>query len=231
MNGTISAPNLVIGKMAAGGNLVNVKMRVAPGSGRVRQISQPTYHHGNLRRAIIDAALAATEEAGPTSWSLRELARRAGVSHAAPVYHFGDKAGVLTAVAAEGYELFADSLERVTGDFFEVGVAYVRFAANHPGYFEVMFRPELYRTGDPAVAAARARARQVLLTGTRSLSPDADENRALTLAAWSAAHGFASLWNTGAIAESATEDAESTARSVFQVMFGHLGQRRPPAEN
>ncbi len=68
------------------------------------------YHHGDLRQAVLDAAVAAITEAGPAAVSLRELARRAGVSHAAPAHHFGDKAGLLTALAAEGYDLLADAL-------------------------------------------------------------------------------------------------------------------------
>jgi AcrR family transcriptional regulator len=68
------------------------------------------YHHGDLRRAVLDAAVAAIAESGPAALSLRDLARRAEVSHAAPAHHFGDKAGVLTALAAEGYALLADAL-------------------------------------------------------------------------------------------------------------------------
>lgn len=180
------------------------------------------YHHGNLRREIIDAALAATEESGPANWSLRELSRRAGVSHTAPVHHFGDKTGVLTAIAAEGFGLFADALEAVVDDFFEVGVAYVTFAASHRGYFEVMFRPELYRTDDPEVVAARERARQILHDGARGLAATPEQQRAVTLAAWSTAHGFASLWLNGAIPESATMDVEPLARQALDAALGHL---------
>ncbi|MEO3924776.1 TetR/AcrR family transcriptional regulator [Micromonosporaceae bacterium B7E4] len=187
------------------------------------------YHHGNLRRAIIDAALTATEEAGPSGWSLRELARRAGVSHTAPVHHFGDKTGVLTAVAAEGYRLFADALEQTAGDFFEAGVAYVRFAEQNRGYFDVMFRPDLYRADDPAVTAARERARGVLVTGARGLSPTPEQDRAVMLGVWSIVHGFASLWLSGAITESTTGDAATTARSVFQVMLDQLLRNLPPS--
>ena len=68
------------------------------------------YHHGHLRQAILAAAIDALTESGPARLSLRELARRAGVSHAAPAHHFGDKAGLLTAVAAQGYTLLADAL-------------------------------------------------------------------------------------------------------------------------
>ncbi|TDC60592.1 TetR/AcrR family transcriptional regulator, partial [Streptomyces hainanensis] len=198
-------------------------------------MSQASYHHGNLRRAVMDAALEAIDESGPTGWSLRALARRAGVSHTAPVHHFGDKAGLLTAVAAEGYRLFADELEAeaaANGEFREVGVAYVRFAVRHRAHFTVMFRTELYRGDDPELVAARDRAGAVLAAGARGLSsrlPGA-EGRALTLAAWSAAHGFASLWLDGALAESRDpeQNPEDIARQVFRVVFG--GDRREGRE-
>src|SRR5215213_11204294 len=68
------------------------------------------YHHGDLPRALLEAAVQAIAEVGPAAVSLRDLARRVGVSHAAPAHHFGDKRGLLTAVAAEGYRLFAAAL-------------------------------------------------------------------------------------------------------------------------
>jgi AcrR family transcriptional regulator len=110
------------------------------------------YHHGNLRRVVLDAALVEIAERGPMQLSLRELARRAGVSHAAPAYHFGDKTGLPTAVAAEGFERLGDALSegRDAGGFLEIGLAYIRFAVSNPAHFEVMFRPELYRADDPS---------------------------------------------------------------------------------
>ncbi|MFF8775390.1 TetR/AcrR family transcriptional regulator [Kitasatospora sp. NPDC015120] len=180
-----------------------------------------SYHHGNLRRAVLDAALAAIEESGPSGWSLRELARRAVVSHAAPAHHFGDKAGVLTAVAAEGFERFADALERAAGDPYGAGVAYVRFAVDHRAYFEVMFRPELYRADDPELNAARDRAGAVLAASGRKLARGEAADRATTLAAWSVAHGFASLWLNGALPESrGGAGVEELAREVLGVVFG-----------
>lgn len=71
-----------------------------------------SYHHGDLRRAIIDAALDVIREFSPAAVSLRDLARRAGVSHAAPAHHFGDKAGLLTAVAVQGLACSATSCKR-----------------------------------------------------------------------------------------------------------------------
>ncbi|WP_336205756.1 TetR/AcrR family transcriptional regulator [Nonomuraea sp. LPB2021202275-12-8] len=186
----------------------------------MRQIKRTAYHHGNLRRAIIDAALQAITESGPAGWSLRELARRAGVSHAAPAHHFGDRAGLLTAVAAEGFEVFADALERAADDALEVGVTYVRFAISHRPYFEVMFRPELYRVDDPSVETARERAAHVLVTSAGRLSPGPGQDRLTTIAGWSLAHGFAGLWLSGALPETAHSDPETLARSVIRLLFG-----------
>jgi AcrR family transcriptional regulator len=182
------------------------------------------YHHGDLRRAVLDAALVAIAEVGPSAVSLRDLARRAGVSHAAPAHHFGDKAGVLTAVAAEGYRLLADALSAAhqrTGDFAEVGVAYVRFAIDHKAHFEVMFRPELYHADTPAVRTAQDRAGQMLYGGVASLpegQPGPDPILA-GAAAWSLVHGFATLWLNGALPPRLREDPDDAARSVARLLF------------
>ena len=130
------------------------------------------YHHGALRPALLDAALEAIGEVGPTALSMRDVARRAGVSHAASAHHFGDKAGLLTALAAQGYDLLADELAAAwaaTGRFLEVGVAYVRFAVAHPAHFAVMFRPELLHLDDPALRAAKARSAAALYGGVERL--------------------------------------------------------------
>src|SRR3712207_281723 len=182
------------------------------------------YHHGDLRRAVLGAAVAAIEESGPAALSLRDLARRAEVSHAAPAHHFGDKAGILTALAAEGYELLAEALTTTfdeTGDFLEVGVAYVRFAIANRAHFEVMHRPDLYRTNDPTVVAARDRAGAALyggVAGVRGL-PEGTDLRVAGVAAWSLVHGFASLWLHGVLPPELRGDPEGTARLVAGVLF------------
>lgn len=164
-----------------------------------------TYHHGDLRRAVIAAALEVVRSDGVAAVSLRDLARRAEVSHAAPAHHFGDKAGLLTAIATEGFELLAGALTAVPSDgahrLREMGVRYVEFALGHPAHFEVMFRPQLLRAGDPELTAARERASGALRSGVDDL-PDArhgqDTGRA-GLAAWSLAHGFAALQVSGSL--------------------------------
>jgi len=156
--------------------------------------------------------------------SLRDLARRAGVSHAAPAHHFGDKAGLLTAVAIDGFHLLADALtvacER-TGSFLEVGVAYVRFAIDHRAHFEVMYRLDLYHADDPDVLAARARTAESLYGGVGSV-PDAyvgPDPRAAAVAAWSLVHGFATLWLSGNLPPEMYDDPEAAARSIAGVLF------------
>lgn len=182
------------------------------------------YHHGDLRRAILDAAVAAIAQSGPAALSLRDLARRAEVSHAAPAHHFGDKAGVLTALAAEGYDLLADALFEArdrTGEFLEVGVAYVRFAIAYRPHFEVMYRPDLYDPEDPAVRAARKRAGEALYAGAATVPgrPADVDTRVAGVAAWSLVHGFASLWLHGSLPRELHDDPEVAARTVAGVLF------------
>jgi Transcriptional regulator len=182
------------------------------------------YHHGDLRQAVLAAAVTAITEAGPAGVSLRDLARRAGVSHAAPAHHFGDKAGLLTALAAEGYDLLAEALiatQERTGEFLEVGVTYVRFAVDHRAHFEVMYRPDLYHADDPTVRAARKRASEALYSGVGALpdeqtGPDA---RLAGVAAWSLVHGLATLWLNGALPPGLGEDPETAARAVAGLLF------------
>jgi AcrR family transcriptional regulator len=181
------------------------------------------YHHGDLPRVLLDTAIQAILEVGPAAVSLRDLARRAGVSHAAPAYHFGDKAGLLTAVAVDGFERLAATLReayQTTGSFLEVGVAYVRFAVTHRAHFEVMFRPELYRTDDPDLVRARDAARSLLYPPAAAVadSPDGDEVRA-AVAAWSLVHGLATLWLNHNLPPQVGDDPEQITREVARYLF------------
>lgn len=181
------------------------------------------YHHGDLRRVLLEAAIQAILEVGPAAVSLRDLARRAGVSHAAPAHHFGDKAGLLTAVAADGFRRLAATLreaDETTGSFLEVGVAYVRFAVTHRAHFEVMFRPELYRTDDPELVRAREAARSLLYPPAADLAsdPGGDDVRA-AVAAWSLVHGLATLWLNRNLPPQLGDDPEQIAREVARYLF------------
>src|ERR1700746_2647698 len=190
---------------------------------------QPTrpYHHGDLRPALLRAAVEVIGPAGPAAMSLREVARRAGVSHSAAAYHFGDKAGLLTAIAAQGYRMLTEELgnARAAGrSFLEVGVAYVRFAVTHRAHFEVMYRPELYRPDDPEVRQARAAA-AVILYGTPS--PDAGQ-LAAGAAAWSLVHGLATLWLNGNLPQQLGNDPEEITRLVARYLTIPASPGVPP---
>ena len=181
------------------------------------------YHHGDLHRALIDAALDEIAKRGPGQLSLRELARAVGVSHAAPRHHFGDKRGLLTAIAVEGFGLLADELGpawEATGSFLEVGVAYVRFAVGHRAHFEVMFRPELLRDDDAALAEARIATSRLLYGPVTSAAPSAQADpRAPAIAAWSLVHGLATLWLTGNLPPDLTHDPDELTRAVARHLF------------
>ncbi|SED45761.1 transcriptional regulator, TetR family [Streptomyces sp. 2131.1] len=180
--------------------------------------SDRAYHHGDLRRAVLTAALDVIRTEGPAALSLRDLARRAGVSHAAPAHHFKDRTGLLTAVAAEGYALFADTLAAAP-DLRERGVAYVRFATTHPAHFQVMFQPDLYRTDDPDLLAAKDRATAELRAGVATLAPTGAP-RLTGIAAWSLAHGFATLLLSGNLTDAVGDrDAEEVFREVGRLLF------------
>lgn len=166
------------------------------------------------RRALIDATVAAIEEGGLAGVSLRSITRRAAVSHAAPAHHFGDKAGLFTAVALEGFQALerelTAALDKAAGRhpaerMQALAVAYVGFATAHRAHFEVMFRPELLRTDDPDLQQAGLATFGLLRQAVRSAHDDGfgggvgvDE---LTLACWSLAHGLVQLTTYGALGQ------------------------------
>jgi AcrR family transcriptional regulator len=240
-------------------------------------MAKPTYHHGDLRRALLTAAEEAITENGVAMLSMRDLARRAGVSHTAPTHHFRDKAGLLTAFAVEGFEQLAKALATsrlASNSIVEMGVTYIRFAVTRRAMFEVMFHTDLYHRNDPDLLAARAKAADALYAAVLEL-PDAaltpgggvpasgggvpasgggvpasgggvaasgggvarsarparpgaaetasPEVRTAGLAGWSMAHGFATLWLTGAFPDRDVDPAEAARH-----LFAELGRVHAP---
>ena len=171
------------------------------------------YHHGDLRAVLLRSAVAAIEAEGAAALSVRSVARDAGVTHTAATYHFGDKAGLLTAVAVDGYRILAGALRQALEErrsFLEVGVAYVRFAVDHPAHFEVMYQPRLHRADDPELLAVKRDAAE-LLYGTR----EADHAQtAAGVAAWSIVHGLATLWLNGNLPPQLGDDPAEITRVV-----------------
>jgi AcrR family transcriptional regulator len=164
-------------------------------------MSRDSYHHGDLKAVILAEAAELVAQRGADGISLRELARAAGVSHAAPAHHFTDRRGLFTALAAEGWRLLAAALTDARPDFIDAALAYVRFALDHPGHYAVMFDSSLVNPDDPDLVAAVGAAGTELAQGVGTLDdPRAmGDPEAAALAAWSLVHGFSLLWLNKAI--------------------------------
>jgi AcrR family transcriptional regulator len=199
----------------------------------VPEDSSKPYHHGQLRAAVIAAAVAEVEAVGAAGLSMREIARRAGVSHAAPAHHFGDKAGIFTAIATDGFRLASEAIgPAATGryGFLQGGAAYVGFALSHPGHFEVMFRPDLYHADDPDLIAARDAAFDILYGSARALiaaGPD-DDVTGLVIAGWSLSHGFATLWLTANLQDRLGPDPADIASQLNRglIALGRVAEQQ-----
>jgi AcrR family transcriptional regulator len=158
--------------------------------------TRSSYHHGALRPALIGAARDMLANDGPGAVSLRESARRVGVSATATYRHFQDKEHLLAAVAAEGFVEFAERLEAGGAkDFAGMGIAYLEFAITHPGLFRLMFGPLLKeREKYPELAAAADASFAVLLDGAKRFAGDKNVDVEITAyTAWSCSHGLARL--------------------------------------
>jgi AcrR family transcriptional regulator len=185
------------------------KSRAAKKPGKTPAVPQAAraYHHGNLREKLVAATEALILERGVDGFSLREVARRAGVSPAAPAHHFGDTRGLLTEVAMRGYADFGDVLAAADARggndpakrLHEQGQAYVTFALKNPARFALMFRTDKVDITDAKFLEISNRSFRTLegairaATGTEAeeeLSPD---GFGLLMAVWSIVHGFSHL--------------------------------------
>lgn len=177
---------------------------------------RPRYHHDDLRAALIEAAEALIDERGLEAFSLREAARRAGVSPAAPAHHFGDICGLLTAVAAAAFRRFGEQLDSASNDpdlrtrLRAQAIAYLRFALARPARFKLMWRVDLIDRASPEYSQAIRLATDVLMHARRDDGPlvgeedpfrdvetrvarPKDPALAPAAAVWTLVHGFSSL--------------------------------------
>jgi AcrR family transcriptional regulator len=166
--------------------------------------TQRAYHHGNLREALLQGALRVIAEVGPGGFTLREVARRAGVSHNAPYRHFRDKRALLAAVAAEGFRELTRAMreagEKKPGALDKLkqsGLAYVAFAIRRPQHFTVMFDAPVTRSKDAEYVQASQESFHTLMTFIRNCQDagqlPAGNTLEHALTAWSLVHGIAKL--------------------------------------
>jgi AcrR family transcriptional regulator len=195
------------------------------------------YHHGNLRAALVEAALGLVQREGVEALTLRGAARLAGVSPAAPYRHFADKRALLAAVAEEGFRLLAAALRDAGGPgadprarFRARGAAYVGFATRHPSHFRVMFGRELAdRSGSPGLAEAAKAAFDALVDGMTAAQQAGvvreGDPRELGLTAWAAMHGLATLLLDGRLQAMYGRAVEDLVATVGTNLYRGLAAR------
>lgn len=183
---------------------MRVTRRFPPFAGP-RGLTRATYHHGDLRNALVEAAITLIAEQGVDAMTLRELGRRVGVNHRAVYRHFADKRALLVAVAIAGFETLAVQLQAAMGEAMDpterlqrLARAYVHFAIAEPARYQVMFGPRLNADGaypelETAIAPAFDLVRQEVREGAAKGVFRPLEDRGTALGLWAALHGVASL--------------------------------------
>lgn len=198
--------------------------------------SKDTYHHGDLRRALMDRALRVIADKGLAGLSLREVAAAAGVSHAAPYHHFADKAALVRALGYEGLRLLDERMavaEAAAGDdpgerLIAIGLAYVFFAAERPAYFEVMGSPDMAGPHEPEQQEEHGETWERLVHGVVACQQagrlTAGDPTVVAVGLWSLVQGLAQLWRTGPLPSlpQASGGLAPLADSVLRAMFAGM---------
>jgi AcrR family transcriptional regulator len=201
--------------------------------GFVSDLAAPT---ADVRAALLAAARAELAEHGHAGISLRAVARRAGVSHAAPKYYFTDRAALLTAVAAQGFAELARHLRQVPPTLAAVGHAYITFALANPALFDLMFRPSELHPADPELRHAEEDAIGILDAVVATAAAPREDTRTgpgeLTMISWALAHGLAVLTRDGALPSASHGGQRGSAElacHLVDVFTGRLtGQHAQP---
>jgi len=212
-------------------NIVNMVQRRG-----TKTPAKAAYHHGDLPHALIEAAQRLIESGGSARLTLREAAQAAGVSVAAPYRHFADREALLAAVLAQGFRELAqrtDHARRAAPDamasLLAVGLAYVRFAADRPAIYRLMFGPECDKAAHADLMAAGHEALAVLVDAvvackSAGLIGDADVQQ-VALAGWAMSHGLASLHADGILATAMPVALDTTAHTLFGMLIDGVRPR------
>lgn len=197
------------------------------------------YHHGNLRQALVDAALRLIEQKGPQGLTLSEAAKDAGVTPAAVYRHFAGREDLIAECARQGYEIFADVIEHAYASgasplaaFEATGRAYLAFARKFPGHYVAMFESGISVNANAGLAHAAARARAVLETAAAALSdriPPEKRPPAAMFSAhiWALSHGVVELFGRGAPGAQAPFPPEQLLEAGIGIYLRGLGLLPP----
>ncbi len=205
-------------------------------------MSKRGYHHGNLRQALVEAALMLIETKGPTGFTLSEAAKQAGVTPAAVYRHFAGRDDLIAEAALQGYEMFAALMEyayrsgqpSALAAFEATGRAYLAFARKHPGHYIAMFESGISVNRTPELAAAAAAARRVLERAAEQLSQHIPLDKRPPAAMfsahiWAMSHGVVELFargSPGAACPIAPEDLLESGIGIYLRGLGLI----PPDE-
>jgi AcrR family transcriptional regulator len=190
-------------------------------------VPAPSEQHGDVRRLVLDAAIAIIELEGAESLSMREVARRAGVSHQAPYHYFSDRSGIFAAISEEGFAGLAQAFRDVHETEMPAAkagfIAYLNFSRQHVGHFRVMFRNDICGVATHALTqtAADSAFEELRLMVTRITGSEIDPNKAFAFAAmlWSLSHGLATLVIDGPLPNKVPPgtDLESQIQAVIDL--------------
>jgi AcrR family transcriptional regulator len=207
---------------------------MARASSRQPTATKAGYHHGDLRRALIDAALSLIADGSVATLSLREVARRAGVTYGAPYHHFTDKTALLAAVACQGFEQLIAELERAASrrttlesELLAMAEAYAAFAVTHPAHYHVMFLPDVKQSpGAQELHAVADRSFGMLLQRVARARTGESERAQQVLATtvWAALHGLCLLAIDGTLRNKFPEPEKmirGACQSIVRMVVGH----------
>ncbi len=194
------------------------------------------YHHGNLRAALMEAALELIEKKGPTGFTLSEAAKQAGVTPAAVYRHFEGREDLIAEAARQGYEIFADLMEHAYDSgqpsalaaFEATGRAYLAFARRYPGHYISMFESGISVNRTPELAAAANRANAVLERAAEDLSKHIPEDRRppasmFSAHIWAMSHGVVELFARNSPGRASPFPPEDLLESGIGVYLRGLG--------
>ena len=195
-----------------------------------------TYHHGNLRQALVDATAVLIQETGPLAFTLSEAARRAGVSPAAPYRHFKGRDDLLEEIAKRGFDEFSDTMKAAWDEgrpnplaaFARLGQAYLDFARQRPAFYVAMFESELSLADNPELWEASERGFATLLHAAEALSAPLPKDRRppprmFANHIWALSHGVVELFGRGKRGTRSPISAEDMLNSGVLVYLRGLG--------
>ncbi|GFE50152.1 TetR family transcriptional regulator [Roseobacter cerasinus] len=198
------------------------------------------YHHGNLRQALIDAALQLIEARGPMGFTLSEAAKQAGVTPAAVYRHFEGREDLIAEAALQGYEIFADLMQyaydkgqpSALAAFSATGRAYLAFARKYPGHYIAMFESGISVNRTPDLAAAATRANDVLEKAATDLSQHIPEDKRppasmFSAHIWALSHGVVELFARNSPGRASPFPADDLLESGIGIYLRGLGLITP----